>query len=228
MSEKQIEESDKSIWVSNISPKTTEGELKHFFSKFGEIELAEIPEGKRFGRRQYAFIHFTNRSSAEKAINEANGAYLNDYSLIVKKAFKPQYDIESYRRQKEEESKGGNSSIPPRRREFLDENYPRADRYERRLPPGYEYRPMYNEYLMRRSAYFDDYRRQPPPDYLDDIRGPRFLGHRRLDPHLDPYYDDFRPRTRDPYYDRPFRELPPYEPRPPHDYRGSRFPPPDC
>ena len=237
MSEKQIEESDKSIWVSNISPNTTEDELKHYFSKFGDIELAEIPEGKRFGRRQYAFIHFVDKASVEKAINEANGASLNDCLLVVKKAFKPHFDIESYRKQKEEEIKGGDASIPPRKiREVRSpggerENYPHEERYVRRLPYDYGYRPVGDNHFMRRSANFDDYPRLPP----DELRGPRRLMPRRAD-HMDPYYDGYRPMSRDPYYDRlpprePYRELPPidrrdqYESRPyGRNYRGlSRF-----
>ncbi len=63
----------KSVYVGQIptegvalDEKDLEGKLREVFGQFGEVESVKLPRGD--ATKGYAFVHFTERSSAEKAV----------------------------------------------------------------------------------------------------------------------------------------------------------------
>ena len=72
------------IHVGNINYKTTEEDLKNFFSDCGDIKsisIAKNREGKSYG---FAYIDFENESGVEKSLKK-NGEMLNDRQIKVAK-----------------------------------------------------------------------------------------------------------------------------------------------
>ena len=66
----------KSVYVGQIptegvalDEKDLEGKLREVFGQFGEVESVKLPRGD--ATKGYAFVHFTERSSAEKAVEAA-------------------------------------------------------------------------------------------------------------------------------------------------------------
>jgi RNA recognition motif-containing protein len=72
------------IHVGNINYKTTEEDLKNFFSDCGDIKsisIAKTRDGKSHG---FAYIDFENESGVEKSLKK-NGEMLNDRQIKVAK-----------------------------------------------------------------------------------------------------------------------------------------------
>ena len=56
----------KTLYVRNISSEVTEDEIKQRFEPYGEIERVRKV-------KDYAFVHYNDRDSALKAMDELNG-----------------------------------------------------------------------------------------------------------------------------------------------------------
>ncbi|CAM8887592.1 unnamed protein product [Rhodiola kirilowii] len=64
------------IFVGGLDPNVSDDDLKQHFGQFGEIVHVKIPVGKRCG-----FVQFTDRSSAEQALQMLNGTQLGGQSI---------------------------------------------------------------------------------------------------------------------------------------------------
>ncbi|XP_051113839.1 polyadenylate-binding protein RBP47B' isoform X2 [Andrographis paniculata] len=64
------------VYVGNLDPNVTEEELRQIFVQFGEIVYAKIPASKGCG-----FVQFTARTSAEEAIQRAQGAVIGQQAV---------------------------------------------------------------------------------------------------------------------------------------------------
>jgi RNA recognition motif-containing protein len=75
------------LFVGNLSPNTTEDDLRWLFSKTGYVVSIELVKDK--GTRQskgFAFVEMISVSDAGKAVSEYNGYELNDRKLKVSPA----------------------------------------------------------------------------------------------------------------------------------------------
>jgi RNA recognition motif-containing protein len=66
------------VFVSGLTWNFTANDLEHFFDAIGQILFIRIPIG-----RGYAFVVFTNRYAAEKAIDEFHGISLGGASVSL-------------------------------------------------------------------------------------------------------------------------------------------------
>src|SRR3989344_4478450 len=74
------------LYVGNLPFATTSDKLKEAFSKFGEVETAEVVMTK-FGRSKgFGFVAFKNEADAEKARAEMNGKDFDGRTLTVNEA----------------------------------------------------------------------------------------------------------------------------------------------
>lgn len=61
----------KALYVKNIPENTTTEQLKELFQQHGEVTKVNMPPGKAgSSKRDFAFIHYAERSSALKAVKE--------------------------------------------------------------------------------------------------------------------------------------------------------------
>ncbi|CAP36102.1 Protein CBG18684 [Caenorhabditis briggsae] len=73
-----------SIYVGNAPYQTTEQEMGDFFSSVGTVTNVRIVLDRETGRpRGFAFVEFSEQQSAERAVNELNGADFNGRQLRV-------------------------------------------------------------------------------------------------------------------------------------------------
>lgn len=76
-----------SIFVGNLSFKTTQDELHAAFSAYGSVERVNIVTDRDSGQpRGFAFVEMSDRSAAEAAISRLNGSELNGRALNVNEA----------------------------------------------------------------------------------------------------------------------------------------------
>ena len=74
------------LYVGNLPFGVTSDKLKEAFSKFGEVETAEVVMTK-FGRSKgFGFVAFKNEADAEKAKTEMNGKDFEGRTLTVNEA----------------------------------------------------------------------------------------------------------------------------------------------
>lgn len=59
----------KALYVKNIPENTSTEKLKELFQRHGEVTKVVMPPGKS-GKRDFGFIHYSERSSALKAVKE--------------------------------------------------------------------------------------------------------------------------------------------------------------
>ena len=65
---------DRTIFITRLNPATSEGNLRMFFSQFGEIEICKIAKDRHSGASlQYGFIEFSRPTAAQLAYTKANG-----------------------------------------------------------------------------------------------------------------------------------------------------------
>lgn len=77
----------KSLFVGNISFRTTESELRGVFEPFGDIERIRIITDQYTGRsRGFGFVEMANDQEADKAIAAANGKEVDGRALNVSEA----------------------------------------------------------------------------------------------------------------------------------------------
>src|SRR3984885_13008823 len=75
------------IFVGNLSFQTTQDELQAAFAQYGAVERVNIVTDRDTGQpRGFAFVEMTDRSAAEPAINQLNGADLNGRAMNVNEA----------------------------------------------------------------------------------------------------------------------------------------------
>lgn len=75
------------IYVGNLSPKTTEAELRQAFEAFGEVDTAKIIKDNITGRsRGFGFVEMPNQEQAQSAIAGLNGKDLDGSALTVNEA----------------------------------------------------------------------------------------------------------------------------------------------
>jgi RNA recognition motif-containing protein len=80
------------IYIGNLSPKTTEDDLREAFAAFGEVDNANVIKDKYSGESKgFGFVEMASKEEAEKAIEELNGQDLQGSLVNVNEA-KPRPD----------------------------------------------------------------------------------------------------------------------------------------
>jgi len=75
------------IFVGNLSFQTTQDELHAAFATYGNVERVNIVTDRDSGQpRGFAFVEMTDRSAAESAIAQLNGADMNGRAINVNEA----------------------------------------------------------------------------------------------------------------------------------------------
>ncbi|HET9826220.1 MAG TPA: RNA-binding protein [Chitinophagaceae bacterium] len=75
------------IYVSNLSFAVTDEDLRGFFSEYGEVSSAKVIMDKFSNRsRGFAFVEMPDDTSAQKAIQELDGATVDGRSIKVNTA----------------------------------------------------------------------------------------------------------------------------------------------
>lgn len=75
------------IYVGNLDFKVNEDDLKEIFEDYGTVNSAKIITDKYSGRSKgFGFIEMTDESGAKKAIDELNGAKLENRDMVVNEA----------------------------------------------------------------------------------------------------------------------------------------------
>lgn len=75
------------IFVGNLNFRTTQDELYAAFAQFGAVERVNIVTDRDTGQsRGFAFVEMADRTEAENAINQLNGAELNGRAMNVNEA----------------------------------------------------------------------------------------------------------------------------------------------
>ena len=115
----------KNIFVSNVSFKLNNEDLREAFEAYGEVSSAKIIMDKYTERsRGFGFVEMPNDDEAERAINELNGRDLDGKTISVAEA-RPQ-ERSRGDRPRRTSSSGGYSS------DRRGGNYGDRDRGERR------------------------------------------------------------------------------------------------
>ncbi len=87
----------KNIYVSNLSPNVGNEDLKEIFAEYGAVTSANVILDRYTGKsRGFAFVEMTNDDEADKAINELNGATLDNNTITVNIA-KPKTEKKNFR-----------------------------------------------------------------------------------------------------------------------------------
>ncbi len=80
------------IYIGNLSPETTEDDLRAAFAAFGEVDNANVIKDKYSGESKgFGFVEMGSKEEAEKAIEELNGQDLQGSPINVNEA-KPRPD----------------------------------------------------------------------------------------------------------------------------------------
>lgn len=75
------------LFVGSLSWNTDDQGLREAFEKFGTIEDVKVVTDRDTGRsRGFGFVSFTDSESAQRAIEEMNGAELDGRTLAVNEA----------------------------------------------------------------------------------------------------------------------------------------------
>ena len=75
------------IYVGNLSPKTTEDDLRQAFEAFGQVETANVIKDKYSGESKgFGFVEMPSKDEAQKAIDEMNGKDLQGNPINVNEA----------------------------------------------------------------------------------------------------------------------------------------------
>ncbi|XP_059634439.1 heterogeneous nuclear ribonucleoprotein Q isoform X2 [Cornus florida] len=81
----------KALYVKNIPENSSPELLKELFQRHGEVTKVVMPPAKSGGKRDFGFVHFAERSSALKAVNDSEKYEIDGQALDVFLA-KPQTD----------------------------------------------------------------------------------------------------------------------------------------
>jgi RNA recognition motif-containing protein len=75
------------IYVGNLDFKVNENDLEEVFQEYGSVSSSKIITDKFSGKsRGFGFVTMENQEDANKAINELNGATLQNRTLVVNEA----------------------------------------------------------------------------------------------------------------------------------------------
>jgi RNA recognition motif-containing protein len=75
------------IYVSNLSFAVQDDDLRGFFEEYGEVSSAKVIKDKFTNRsRGFGFVEMPDKTSAEKAIKELDGATVDGRSIKVNEA----------------------------------------------------------------------------------------------------------------------------------------------
>ncbi len=75
------------IYVSNLSFNVQDEDLKGFFEEYGEVTSAKVITDKFTGRsRGFGFVEMSDDASAQKAIQELDGATVEGRAIKVSEA----------------------------------------------------------------------------------------------------------------------------------------------
>ncbi len=75
------------IYVGNLSFKTSEDQLQELFSEYGDVATAKIITDRETGRsRGFGFVEMNNDGEADNAIEDLNESEFMDRALVVNKA----------------------------------------------------------------------------------------------------------------------------------------------
>lgn len=75
------------IYVGNLSPETTDDDLRQAFAAFGQVDTATVIKDKFTGEsRGFGFVEMPSKSEAQSAIDEMDGKDLNGRTLSVNEA----------------------------------------------------------------------------------------------------------------------------------------------
>ena len=75
------------LFVGGLGPMTTEGDLRTFFSRFGElVEAVVIPNRSTGQSRGFGFVSYMSSAAADEAIKGMNGVELDGHPLKVNRA----------------------------------------------------------------------------------------------------------------------------------------------
>ena len=75
------------IYVGNLSPETTEDDLRQAFEAFGQVESVNIIKDRFSGEsRGFGFVEIPSRNDAQTAISEMDGKNLKGRIIKVNEA----------------------------------------------------------------------------------------------------------------------------------------------
>jgi len=75
------------LFVGGLGPMTTAGDLRTFFSRFGELADAIVVPNRSTGQsRGFGFVSFVSSTAADEAIKGMNGVELDGHPLRVNRA----------------------------------------------------------------------------------------------------------------------------------------------
>ena len=75
------------IYVSNLSFAVEEQDLKEYFTEYGEVSSVKVITDKITNRsRGFAFVEMPDKSAAEKAVQELDGASVDGRTIKVSEA----------------------------------------------------------------------------------------------------------------------------------------------
>ena len=75
------------IYAGNLSPETTDDDLRQAFEAFGQVSSAAVVKDKFSGEsRGFGFVEMPSKTEAQSAIEQMNGADLKGRSIVVNEA----------------------------------------------------------------------------------------------------------------------------------------------
>lgn len=75
------------IYAGNLSPETTDDDLRQAFEAFGQVSTATVVKDKFSGEsRGFGFVEMPSKTEAQSAIEQMNGADLKGRSIVVNEA----------------------------------------------------------------------------------------------------------------------------------------------
>ncbi len=75
------------IYVGNLDYKVNENDLQGIFEDYGNVNSAKVITDKYSGRSKgFGFVTMEDESEAKKAIDELNGATLENRAMVVNEA----------------------------------------------------------------------------------------------------------------------------------------------
>lgn len=73
------------LYVGNLSYRVHERDLRHFFSKYGEISHLKVVKDRDTRRSKgFGFVTFSNAKAAESALQACHGATLSGRNIVVR------------------------------------------------------------------------------------------------------------------------------------------------
>ena len=75
------------IYVSNLSYKVDENDLREIFEEYGEVSSVKIITDKFNGKSKgFGFVEMNNADEAKRAIEQLNGGELDGRKMVVNEA----------------------------------------------------------------------------------------------------------------------------------------------